>query len=86
MEYMSSGTSVLITKLIGIPDDYFDKMFYIESETVEEVKKSRLSCLSKSQEELDRFGNNAKSYVLEEKNNFIQIKKLIKIMNKKLSK
>lgn len=86
MEYMSSGTPVLTTKLLGIPDDYFDKMFYIESETVEGVKKSILSCLSKSQEELDLFGNNAKSYVLGEKNNFIQIKKLINIMNEKLLK
>ena len=86
MEYMSSGTPVLTTKLLGIPDDYFDKMFYIESETVEGVKKSMLSCLSKSQEELDLFANNAKTYVLEEKNNFIQIEKLIKIMDEKLSK
>lgn len=86
MEYMSSGTPVLTTKLLGIPDDYFDKMFYIESETVEGVKKSILNCLLKSQEELDGFGNNAKSFVLQEKNNFIQIEKLIKIMNEKLSK
>ena len=84
MEYMSSGTPVLTTKLLGIPDDYFDKMFYIESETVEGIKKALLFCLSKSQEELDVFGNNAKSYVLREKNNFIQIDKLINFMNDKL--
>lgn len=29
---MSSGTPFLTTKLLGIPEDYFDKMFYIESE------------------------------------------------------
>lgn len=84
MEYMSSGTPVLTTKLVGIPNDYFDKMYYIDDETVEGVKKSILYCLSKSQEELELLGNNAKSYVLEEKNNFIQINKLIKVMNEKL--
>ena len=38
MEYMSSGTPVLTTKLLGIPDDYFDKMFYIEIENKEGFK------------------------------------------------
>lgn len=62
----------------------FDKMFYIESETVEGIKKALLVRLSKSKEELDVFGNNAKSYVLSKKNNFIQINNLINFMNDKL--
>lgn len=86
MEYMSSGTPVLTTKLLGIPDDYFDKMFYIEIENKEGFKRSILNCLSLSQEELDLFGNNAKCYVLQEKNNFIQIKKLINILNESFTK
>lgn len=85
IEYMSSGTPVLTTRLPGIPHDYSDKMFYIESETVEGFKESILDCLSKSQEQLDLFGNNAKSYVLNKKNNYIQIKNLLKIMDKQFS-
>jgi glycosyltransferase involved in cell wall biosynthesis len=86
IEYMASGTPVLTTRLLGIPNDYREKMFYIEEETVHGLKNSILMCFSKSQEELDLFGNNAKSYVLINKNNLIQIKELLKIMNLKLSK
>lgn len=86
MEYMASGTPVLTTKLPGIPDDYLDKMFYIESETKEGFEQSILDCLSKSQKELDVFGESAKSYVLQEKNNFMQIKKILESMNYELTK
>ena len=82
MEYMVSGTPVLTTKLSGIPDDYIDKMYYIELETVNGIKDSILKCLSKSQEELDLFGIKTKIYVLKEKNNVIQINKLLKIIDK----
>lgn len=81
MEYMSSGTPVLTTRLLGIPDDYFDKMFYIEKETTKGLKQSLLCCLSKTQNELDLFGENTKLYVLNEKNNRKQIGQLIEIFN-----
>lgn len=78
MEYMVSGTPVLTTKLPGIPEEYHDKMYFIEEESEEGLKESILNCMSKSQEELNLFGNNAKSYVLLVKNNIIQIKNLNK--------
>lgn len=78
MEYMVSGTPVLTTKLPGIPEEYLDKMYFIEEESEIGLKESILNCMSKSQEELNLFGNNAKSYVLSVKNNIIQIKNLNK--------
>jgi glycosyltransferase involved in cell wall biosynthesis len=84
MEYMSSGTPVLTTKLPGIPDDYHDKMYYIGEETTLGLKESMLRCLSKPQKELDLFGANAKAYVLDRKNNYIQINVLIKAMDEQL--
>ena len=78
MEYMVSGTPVLTTKLPGIPEEYHDKMYFIEEESEEGLKESILNCISKSQEELNLFGNNAKYYVLSVKNNIIQIKNLNK--------
>lgn len=77
MEYMISGTPVLTTNLAGIPNDYHDKMFFIELETVDGLKQSLMNCLSKTQEELDLFGKNTKSYVMREKNNFSQMKKIV---------
>ena len=77
MEYMSTGTPVLTTRLAGIPDDYNDKMYYIEIETVDGFKESIIKCLSKPKQELKLFGENAKNYVLHKKNNFLQIRTLI---------
>lgn len=86
MEYMASGTPVLTTKLPGIPDDYADKMFYIETETLSGMVKSISDCLEKKQEELEYFGNVAKSYVLVEKNNIRQMKKVLENINKEIVK
>lgn len=80
MEYMVSGTPVLTTKLPGIPIEYKEKMYFINVETVSGFKNSILTCLSIPQKELDIFGKNTKSFVLREKNNFFQIKSLIKDM------
>jgi glycosyltransferase involved in cell wall biosynthesis len=77
MEYLASGTPVLTTRLPGIPDDYSDKMFFIDLETVEGIKDSMLNCLSKSQVELNLFGYNAKLYVTKNKNNYRLIEDLI---------
>lgn len=80
MEYMASGTPVLTTKLAGIEEEYFDKMYYIEVETTDGLKRSLLFCLSKTQKELDSFGDKARLYVINEKNNNKQIGKFIKAL------
>jgi glycosyltransferase involved in cell wall biosynthesis len=81
MEYMTSGTPVLTTKLLGIPNDYNDKMYFIKYETMIGFKKSIVECLSKDDIELTAFGNNAKQYVLSEKNNVKQIEKVVELIN-----
>ena len=84
IEYMSSGTPVLTTRLLGIPDDYEDKMFYIDEETIYGLQNALLRCLNISQEDLNTFGINTRNYVIEEKNNFVQIKSLINNFEQKL--
>lgn len=84
MEYMASGTPVLTTKLPGIPDDYADKMFYIETETLSGMVKSISDCLEKKQEDLENFGKAAKSFVLNEKNNIRQMKKVLESINEEI--
>lgn len=77
MEYLVSGTPVLTTRLPGIPDDYSDKMYFIDCETVDGIKESILKCFSKSQTELNLFGFNAKLYVINNKNNYTLINNLV---------
>ena len=77
MEYMASGTPILTTRLPGIPEDYADKMYYIDDESVAGLKTSLISCLSKSDDELYDFGKHTREYVLTHKNNIIQISNLL---------
>lgn len=82
MEYMASGTPLLTTKLLGIPDDYHDKMFFIDDETIAGLKNSLLRCLAKPQKELDSFGRNTQAFVMNEKNNYKQIGKLLGVFKR----
>ena len=68
MEYMSSGTPVLTTKLIGIPDEYFNYTYLIEEENTDGIKNKLIEIFSKSRNELKKVGRKAQLYVLKNKN------------------
>lgn len=82
MEYMSSGTAVLTTKLAGIPEEYDKYLYYIEDETISGMKETIERILKKEREELISFGNEAQQFVLNEKNNIIQGKNIIDFLQK----
>lgn len=86
LEYMCSGTPILCTKLLGIPTDYNDKIYFIDDESVNGFVGAINKCLSKSTNELNAFGKNAKQYALISKNNVFQIKKLLIDIEAKLFK
>ena len=75
-EYMASGTPFLTTDLPGIPEEYKDFLFIIENNDVEEIKKGIEKILSLSNLERETFGEQAKTFVLENKNKYIQSKKI----------
>lgn len=77
MEYMVSGTPLLTTVLPGMPEEYKQYVFLIEEETEEGIKKAFTEIFSRSQEELSAFGYKAARFVLDEKNNKKQVKRMI---------
>lgn len=83
MEYMVSGTPVLTTKLPGMPKEYEDYVYIIEDETTEGLARHLCEVLNKPREELHIMGCNAKKFVLEEKNNIVQSKKILKMFEVK---
>lgn len=80
MEYMASGTPVLTTRLPGMPEDYYPYVSFIEEETVDGVAKALGCVLEKSDEELFCMGAEARTFVLEERNNVIQAGKLLDML------
>lgn len=79
MEYMASGTPVLTTVLPGMPLEYHPYVYLIEEETQSGTAKMLKQVLSQSEEALFQKGQEARTFILEEKNNVIQAKKLLEM-------
>ena len=77
MEYMASGTPVLTTKLPGMPNDHLPYVYLIDDESADGIAKVLEELLSKSKAELHAKGKEAKEFILREKNNIKQAKKLL---------
>ena len=81
MECMASGTPLLTTKLPGMPKEYYPYVYFFENESEEGMLETFQSVLSKTEEELHADGARAKDFVLENKTNIVQAKKLIAFIN-----
>jgi len=77
MEYMASGTATLFTKLPCIPEEYYDKSFYIDDESVEGFVDKIKSIMSMNEDDVYQLGEKTREFIVKEKNNIIQAKKII---------
>lgn len=77
LEYMSSGTVMLITKLKGIPEEYYKYCYYFEDETVNGFEKKISEVIHMPDEELEKMAIEAKNFAIINKNSNKQMKKLI---------
>ncbi|MHC1779101.1 MAG: glycosyltransferase [Bacteroidales bacterium] len=82
MEYMVSGTPVLTTKLPGMPKEYYNHVYLIENESIDGIYVILKEILFKiSENDLYEKGISAKEFVIKNKNNIIQSKKIIDLLN-----
>lgn len=77
MEYMASGTPVLTTNLPGMPREYHKYIYVIDEETEDGMKDKLQKVLALPIEELHNKGKEAKNFVIKNKNNIIQAKRII---------
>lgn len=78
MEYMVSGTPLLTTSLPGMPKEYYDYVYLLRDETVDGIYKMFNHLLIEiSDDEIQQRGINAKQFVLENKNNIFQAKRIV---------
>ena len=82
LEYMVSGTPLLTTDLAGIPDNHKQYIYLFQDETKEGFCNTLNYILSKPNDELHKKGMDARDFVLENKNNIIQSKKIIDMINR----
>lgn len=83
MEYMSTGTPALTTVLPGMPKEYHPYVYLLEDESKEGIAKKLTEILTQSDEALFEKGMKARRFVLEEKNNVIQAKKILDMLEKR---
>ena len=81
MEYMASGTPVLTTKLLGMTKDYYEYVYCFEDETVEGMSETLKTILEKDDEQLLEKGKKAQHFVMMQKNNLIQARKILDLVN-----
>lgn len=81
MEYMASGTPTLMAHLASIPQEYESHLFFFDDESIEGMKNKIIEVCEKSQSELETFGKAASKFILEEKNEMRQAKKIVDLIN-----
>lgn len=80
MEYLASGSVVLMAKLPGIPLEYDKFLKYCNMDSPEVIAEAINNLISLGIDELSNLGSSGKLFVLNEKNNQIQSKRLLKFV------
>lgn len=81
MEYLASGTPVLMYKLDGIPDEYYKYCFSIEETTVEALKMKIVDILNMDDNNLTLKGKMARQFIFDQKNPRTQCMKIVSLLN-----
>lgn len=82
IEFLSSGVPVIAYKLDGIPDEYDPYLNYVKDNNVEALKYSIEEVLNCSTEERRSFGEKARKFVLENKNETTQARKILDMLDR----
>lgn len=76
IEYMSSGTPVIMFKLPGIPDEYYDYCFTPASESIDGLADCFRNVFSMENNQLNKVGLKAQNFVCQEKSSYAQALKI----------
>lgn len=77
LEYMMSGVPLLMTRLQGIPKEYYDYVYTIEDESIDGISKSLIDILSIPIDERMKKANEARKFILSNKTEKVQVSKLL---------
>jgi glycosyltransferase involved in cell wall biosynthesis len=86
IDYMASGTPVIMTIVEGVPSEYYNYAYVIENDDAEEMMRAIIDVCSKDIYELSDFGSRASLFILEHKNPIEQVRKIYDMLNGGLSK
>ena len=76
-EFMASGTPVLVSKLDGITDEYYNYLFVVEKFNVSEIANCLNHIFKMPHNELKAFGEKAQEFIKQHKTAKVQVKKIL---------
>lgn len=82
LEYMTTGTPVLSTRLAGIPSEYQNYLFWFNGESVDEMRKRLIEISLMDDADLKSMGKKAREFVFKNKTNLIQGYRIVEFINK----
>ncbi len=80
IEYMQSGSAIITTKLPGIPSEYDRYLYFFDSPDIIDLKQGLERLIAQPELELDAKGLTARDFIIKNKNNVIQAKKIIELI------
>lgn len=83
MEYMSSGTPLVAYKLDGIPDEYDSYVTFVKDNTIDTLAETLVSVCESPVEVRKAMGKQAQDFVLENKNEVLQTRHILEMIEKR---
>lgn len=81
MEYLASGTPVVMYHLDCMPEEYDEHLFYVKDESVKGLRDKLVEVCEMDRAILKEKGNRAREFILSQKNATAQTKKIVDIIN-----
>ncbi len=80
LEYMASGTPLLTTKVGGMPEEYYEYLYFFDKEGIEGIKWSLEKIIKYNEVQLQDKGIAAKKFAIDRKNYQYTTRKIIKFL------
>ena len=80
MEYLASGTPVLMYKLDGIPDEYDTYLHYVAGNTVDDLTAAIADIMNTDSLVLEENALRAQQFIMSQKNAVVQAKKILTLL------
>lgn len=80
MEYLLAGKSVVINKLPGIPEEYYQYVYTPENESVEAFANCLISVLNMDKQQRFLKAMSGRNFIMEQKNSVVQMRRVLSLI------
>lgn len=81
MEYLLAGKSVVINRIPGIPEEYFNYVYTPKDESIEALAECLLDVLHLDSDIREKRALDGRNFIVEKKNSKVQVKRIIELIN-----